>query len=175
LINYSDVTWKEPTWGYNADPLDKNTFSWFKLNLEADSDETETQRAFTVAYKDSPEARQFQERSEILKKTAETVTIDYLSCLWGYTVDHLKRYVRSFDEFQKNGSILVVLTVPAIWHDKTKLKMQNLAHAAGLPENIQIVTEPEAAALHVIRTQGEEGELKVSFSGFGIFIIENVY
>jgi hypothetical protein len=93
------------------------------------------------------------------KKTPEDVVADYLHCLWTYTIDHLKR--RRDQNVLDNYSIRIVLTVPAVWSAVAKDKTLLAAKRAGLPEGIELVPEPEAAALAVLQRKGEQGELKV--------------
>ncbi|KXX72831.1 Chaperone protein DnaK, partial [Madurella mycetomatis] len=80
---------------------------------------------------------------------AEELTTAYLRSIWSYTQNHIQRYVgRPWKEVY---STKVVVGVPAIWKQSTKKKVSSLAAEAGLPEDIFIVSEPEAAALAVFR------------------------
>jgi hypothetical protein len=53
------------------------------------------------------------------------------------------------DVFLRNQQISYVITVPAIWSDKAKHLTSQAASRAGISEeNLQLITEPEAAALY---------------------------
>lgn len=82
-------------------------------------------------------------------KEAEDLTTAYLRNIWSYTQDHIQRHIgRRWKEVYSTN---VVVGVPAIWEQSTKKKVSRLAEEAGLPEDISIVSEPEAAALAVFR------------------------
>ena len=91
---------------------------------------------------------------------AQEVVADYLRFLWTYTTDDIRR--RQGDDYLSIYSLRIILTVPAIWSDAAKDKTLQAARLAGLPSDIILVTEPEAAALATLREKEDNNNLKVS-------------
>ena len=83
---------------------------------------------------------------------------DYLRLLWDYTLDDIKKF---HPDYQDIYALRVVLTVPAIWSPTAKDKTLQAARIAGMPGNIRLVTEPEAAALATLKDKAEDNTLKV--------------
>ena len=83
---------------------------------------------------------------------------DYLKLLWDYTLDDIKKF---HPDYQDIFALRVVLTVPAIWSPTAKDKTLQAARIAGMPGNIRLVTEPEAAALATLKDKAEDNTLKV--------------
>ena len=83
---------------------------------------------------------------------------DYLKLLWDYTLDDIKKLQPEYEDI---FTLRVVLTVPAIWSPAAKDKTLQAARIAGMPGNIRLVTEPEAAALATLKDKAEENSLKV--------------
>jgi len=129
-------------WGYEAALNEKTAFRWFKLLLEPD-------------YGIERVAQQFHEKNEMnkmlvsIQKTAQDVTADYLRFLWSHAEEHFRKHLSSV----RKGidSIKVVITVPAMSSRIAKESTRNAAKAAGLPGDVTLVHEPEAAALAVLR------------------------
>ena len=93
-----------------------------------------------------------------VNKTACTVVADYLRFLWDYTLDDIKKYHPNYQDIYE---LRVVLTVPAIWSPAAKNKTHQAAQLAGIPGDIKLVTEPEAAALATLKEKAEENSLQV--------------
>lgn len=93
-----------------------------------------------------------------MEKTSEKVVADYLRFLWSFTLKDIRRL---YDDFEDTCDLRVILTCPAIWTEAAKAKTLRAAANAGLPEGITLVTEPEAAALCVLKDKLEEHRLKV--------------
>jgi molecular chaperone DnaK (HSP70) len=91
-----------------------------------------------------------------LNKTAEDVAADYLRMVWDYTKSDIQR-VRG-DNWASIYTLRCVLTVPAIWSQIAKEKTLKIARLAGLPDNLSMVTEQEAAALAVLKERKQEDE-----------------
>src|SRR5438046_1280273 len=81
-------------------------------------------------------------------KTAIDFAADYLKAV----IDHVVKTTlpnRLEADFMTNQAIRYVITVPAIWTDKAKELTRRAAARAGIPEkDLDMVSEPEAAALH---------------------------
>ena len=135
-------------WGYTVGLTDES-FKWIKILLEENHKYVTT----VEPVKDS---------NTLLRKvdkTAHEVVADYLKLLWEYTIDDIRKF---HPNFQDIFALRVVLTVPAIWSPAAKDKTLQAARLAGMPDDIRLVTEPEAAALATLKDKAEENSLKVS-------------
>lgn len=92
-------------------------------------------------------------------KTAITLIVDFLSCLWEYAKEEITREIGSVADLNTAD---VILTCPAAWDAKGCDLMRGAAIDAGLVQSahagdtnwrdrLQIITEPEAAAVHCAR------------------------
>ncbi|KAL0255191.1 hypothetical protein SLS55_009721 [Diplodia seriata] len=136
-------------WGYANTPGD-STLKWFKVLLEPDN-----------KYRNAVE--EVQASMKLLNsigKPPEDLTADYLSLIWKYTKDDLRRH--QGQDWEDIYALKVVLTVPAIWSAAAKEKTLRAAKAAGFPADITLVTEPEAAAIAVLKDKAAEEGLEVS-------------
>ncbi|KAF8437045.1 hypothetical protein BGX38DRAFT_1274180 [Terfezia claveryi] len=136
-------------WGYMVDDVKEEPFQWIKIMLDPSH----------KYFNDTAQRKQVSARLERLGKTPEDVVADYLKCLWDYTIEHLKR--RKGDDFQSVYTVKVVLTVPAVWSAVAKDKTLKAARRAGIRTEIKLVTEPEAAALALLKDKCEETSVKV--------------
>ena len=91
-----------------------------------------------------------------LNKSAEDVAVDYLRKIWEYTIDDIHK-VRG-DDWRDIYTIRAVMTVPAIWSPGAMERTLNIARKAGLPDDVCLVREPEAAALAVLKDRKEDGD-----------------
>ncbi|RSL54238.1 hypothetical protein CEP54_009995 [Fusarium duplospermum] len=145
LISYQNG--RVANWGYEVG-IKEEAFRWVKILLEPKS-------------KYSEEQEQIHKSTELLaklNKTAEEVIGDYLGQIWEYTKEDIRKRVGDND-WQKNFELHVVLTVPAMWSHVAKDRTLKAARRAGLPEDIHLVTEPEAAALATLHDKAEENSL----------------
>ncbi|KAF2200940.1 actin-like ATPase domain-containing protein [Delitschia confertaspora ATCC 74209] len=142
-ISYKDG--KPHNWGYNVG-LGEDSFKWFKILLDPD-------------HKLRSKAEAVVASSALLRslnKTAEDVAADYLRIIWEYAKEDISRM--KGDNWESMYNLKVVLTVPAIWSPAAKDKTEKVARAAGLPKDISLVSEPEAAALAVMKEKNDEDE-----------------
>lgn len=93
-----------------------------------------------------------------IDKTAQEVVADYLKLLWDYTIDDIRKL---HPDYKDIFALRAVLTVPAMWSPAAKDKTLQAAKIAGMPANIKLVTEPEAAALATLKDKARENQLKV--------------
>lgn len=114
-------------WGYNISPRLRK-IKWFKLSLEIGQDVLEY--PFNL--------------------TAADVICDYLSAIRRHVYTTLQRRIGA-DSLQR-ASIAFTLTVPAIWSDAAKKTTEDAAVRAGMGQDIQLLSEPECAALYSIKT-----------------------
>lgn len=138
-------------WGYCVELAEKDSFKWFKILLDPD-------------HKLRNKAEPVVASSSLLRslnKSAEDIAADYLRFIWEYTRDDIRRM--KGDNWESMYNLKVVLTVPAIWSPAAKDRTEKVASMAGLPKNISLVSEPEAAALAVMKEKNDEDEsLEVS-------------
>ncbi|RMJ13421.1 hypothetical protein CDV36_006927 [Fusarium kuroshium] len=135
-------------WGYEVG-LKEDAFRWIKILLEPKS-------------KYADEELNVQGSSNLLNKvnkTVEEVVSDYLRLIWKYTKEDIRKRVGD-NHWEDNFTLQVVLTVPAMWSHVAKDKTLKAAKKAGLPQDIRLVTEPEAAALATLHDKAEENSLK---------------
>lgn len=147
IISYQDG---EPQWGFQVGYVRKDSFRWIKLLLDPKNQIGRNSEAVLTSTK----------LLGTLTKTAEDVAADYLRMIWKYTKEDIQK-VRG-DDWESIYTLKCVLTVPAIWSPAARDKTQKIARKAGLPQNVELVTEPEAAALAVLKEKTEDDEsLKV--------------
>ena len=135
------------SWGYDVSP-EEEPIRWFKLLLVQDTDLTPDLRTSTQIRR----ARQLVREHY---KTAVAVIADYLRLLWNHAIEDI---TRSRGESAVKGSTFQVwITVPAIWQEDACGRMREAAERAGItkrrtagPTTLELVAEPEAAALAVL-------------------------
>ena len=141
-------------WGYSVSAKDES-LRWIKLLLESSNQHEKT-------------VKPVKDSNALLKKinkTAQEVVTDYLRLLWNYALQDIRDHCDSYDE--EIYGLKIVLTVPAMWTPAAKEKTIQAARASGMPDDISLVTEPEAAALATLKEKAEEEILKVCYtSGF---------
>ncbi|KAI6046624.1 actin-like ATPase domain-containing protein [Pisolithus marmoratus] len=92
-------------------------------------------------------------------KNAINLIVDFLSCLWEYAKEEITREIGAVADLNTAD---VILTCPAAWDAKGCDLMRGAAIDAGLVQSahagdtnwrdrLQIITEPEAAAVHCAR------------------------
>ena len=115
-------------WGYNIGPRAKKV-KWFKLALETDTD------IFSLPPNVTP----------------ATVLENFLSAVYKHVMSTL---YRRFDRgVMAITTVDFVLTVPAIWSDAAKQKMQEAARRAGMgnEHGLELLSEPESAAIYALK------------------------
>ncbi|MCJ1471207.1 hypothetical protein MMC07_009855 [Pseudocyphellaria aurata] len=144
-ISYLDG--KPQKWGYNVGPTDES-LCWIKILLEETREYVKTVKAVQDCHRLLGK----------IHKTAQEVVADYLKLLWDYTIEEI---CKKHPDYESIYALRVVLTVPAIWSPKARDKTLQAAKLAGMPNDIELVTEPEAAALATLRDKAEEDLLEV--------------
>lgn len=126
---------------------------WFKLGLEPS---TYNKCRLATKYPSFVTAQ-----SDV--RDSEKLVIDYLSELRKHAETELDAaLVRAKIIDKRRKSIKYSITIPAIWTDKAKDTMRSLASRAGMgdqPESVQVVTEPEAAAMHELKERTKPGDV----------------
>ncbi|KAH7125733.1 hypothetical protein B0J11DRAFT_506551 [Dendryphion nanum] len=133
-------------WGFSVDSVKTDSFRWIKLLLDPKNQVGKKAEAVLTSTR----------LLNTLNKTAEEVAADYLQNIWKYAKEDIQK-VRG-DDWESIYTLKVVLTVPAIWSPVAKDKTLKIARKAGLPQNIDLVSEPEAAALAVLKEKNEDDE-----------------
>jgi hypothetical protein len=147
VVTYNiDNSEKVLDWGFGAVrkryKKEAEQFKWFKLLLQPENlNENGVGNIMELAT--------LKRLLEKYEKTAESVTVDYLKCIWRYTKEQLRRQLGF--KFMTDYSVRVVFTIPAIWAPGSWNQFRDLARKAELPDNIHFVQEPEAAAVAVLR------------------------
>ena len=150
IISYNNG--QPSKWGYDV-KLNEQSFRWFKLLLDPSHREGTKAEAVMSSKK----------LLSTLNKTAEEVAADYLRLLWRYTEEDIRN--RKGENWKSTYTLKVVFTVPAIWAPVANDRTLKVARAAGLPDTILLVAEPEAAALRVLNQKhDEEQPMKVGGS-----------
>ena len=87
--------------------------------------------------------------------TSVDVVHDFLSAIYKHTMTTL--YRRFPDGVMQITKVDFVLTVPAIWSDAAKSKVEDAASRAGMKNehHLQLLSEPESAAVYTIKSLGE--------------------
>lgn len=140
-ISYSDG--KPNKWGYTVEPTDES-FKWFKVLLEPNHKYTDTVEP----------VKNSNTLLEKIGKTPQEVAADYLRQIWDYTKEEIRTY--QGQDFEEIYALRVILTVPALWSHAAKDNSLQAALAAGMPADIVLVTEPEAAALATLKDKETE-------------------
>ncbi|OCL06987.1 actin-like ATPase domain-containing protein [Glonium stellatum] len=141
LISYNAGGTK---WGFEAAALEQPSIHWFKILLEP-------------KHKYAKIVQEVTNANSVLgkiNKSPQDVAADYLQTLWTYAQEDIRRHKSSGCNDQ---STKIVITVPAMWSEEAKLRTKKAAKAAGLPNEVSLVSEPEAAALAVLRNR-KKGE-----------------
>jgi len=90
-------------------------------------------------------------------KNAQDITVDYLRSIWKYTAEQLKLNLGA--NFQEEYTVRVVLTIPAVWTPSTLKMVKALAIRAGLPNDTDLLPEPEAAAVASLKVAAARAKL----------------
>jgi Hsp70 protein len=137
---------KVDKWGFAMSSTDI-PLKWFKVLLDPSHKYSKSDLAKPAS---SLLARQ--------NKTAQEVSTDYLQRIWEFTLDDIKR--KRGEDFKEKHPLKVVLTVPAVWSQAAKEETRRAAQLAGLPD-VELVAEPEAAALAVFKSRKANNDLQV--------------
>lgn len=172
LLSYSVRNTERYKWGFEVQQDSSTPIAWFKLllNDQKQSSSFGKQLSNQIGYDvDDVQLKQLQDTFATIPSGKEPVDLveDYLKALQQHTLSVIKKaYPKAFvDQLDIGTPIKYCLTVPAVWSDKAKNLTLKAAHAAGMGKNgsrIRLVTEPEAAAIHCLKSfQETENCLKV--------------
>lgn len=144
LISYENGAVKK--WGFDAAVADEVSLRWFKILLEPNH------KYAKIVQEVADENKMLED----MNKSPQDVVTDYLRMLWVYTQEDIRKH-KSID--WSDQSTKVVITVPAMWSETAKLHTKRAAQAAGLPNDVNLVSEPEAAAIAVFRDKLDKGDI----------------
>lgn len=143
-------------WGFKAraeQQRGKKVHEWFKLGLcpeyeERRAAESELNRKYPSTTALDP----------VKGEEAEKLVVDYLASLKKRVDEHFRELDRSVNEIPRE----YIITVPAIWDHKEQERTRSCAERAGMGQGskLQIVSEPEAAAIYALSREHKIG-LKV--------------
>ncbi|KAI8673352.1 hypothetical protein NCS55_00654600 [Fusarium keratoplasticum] len=154
-------------WGYEVAPSMK-PMRWFKMLLlrEEDMGKDTLQDAVYV----TEARRQLRKR----RKSAEDVVAIFLSKLWEHTLAQLGTKMLDGLPFK------VAITVPAIWPPYAEEAMRRAAKTAGILKyrhagdtTLELIQEPEAAALSILLERRSLPEIAASLKIPGYRVISN--
>ena len=130
-------------WGLQI-PDSAKRFSWFKLDL----DPSHPRNLFSLAT-GLPDTQAIPLSDSI---SAEKLTVDYLTALRKH-IDLVleKSHLKSSTD---GIPVVYIITVPAVWTHAAQAKTLACAERAGFGDagKVQIVSEPEAAAIYALDT-----------------------
>lgn len=154
-------------WGYEVAPSMK-PMRWFKMLLlkEEDMGRDTLQDAVYV----TEARRQLRKR----RKSAEDVVAIFLSRLWEHTLAQLGTKMLDGLPFK------VAITVPAIWPPYAEEAMRRAARTAGILKyrhagdtTLELIQEPEAAALSILLERRSLPEIAASLKMPGYRVVPN--
>jgi hypothetical protein len=137
----------EMKWGYDI-PGEVSRLQWFKLLLLKPDDLSPEMRA-------SPFLQRARDIARQSGKAHVDVVADYLKLLWDHAQEKIKQELgnAAFNAL----TLHIVVTIPAIWKGYAQQSTEQAIRKAGMlehrsagPTQLNVVTEPEAAALSTI-------------------------
>lgn len=137
--NYHDRG-RQIVWGFQI-PAEMPRLQWIKLELDP---KQKVKLADNMQYTSKDGLRMELPRHA----TVESVVTDYIRALMKHTWGEMKRKMGSAFDSMKFS---YVMTVPAVWSEKAKTQTRICAERAGLGSSIQMVSEPEAAAIYTLQ------------------------
>jgi len=129
----------ECKWGFQVDDYGLR-HQWFKLDLDP-----------TQSRGISDLSRQYPDQHALppgYSASSEKLCTDYLRALRTHTEEVLKYKLAA--SILRTTPIEYIITVPAVWSDAAQAKTRSCAEAAGMGKNLQIISEPEAAAIYAL-------------------------
>lgn len=129
----------ECRWGFQVDDYGLR-HQWFKLDLDPSQS-----RGI------SDLSRQYPDQHALppgYSASSEKLCTDYLRALRIHTEEVLQHKLPA--SILKTTPIEYMITVPAVWSDSAQAKTRSCALNAGMDKDLQIISEPEAAAIYAL-------------------------
>ena len=135
-------------WGFQIPSL-KPCYKWFKLDIDPESKHKIHEITATLIKANAP----------LLDEaiTAEKKVTDYLTALCLHTEKMLEHRISS--NALESTPRRYILTVPAVWREKEQATLRSCALKAGIgvEGTLQMIAEPEAAAVFALKTMRHAG------------------
>lgn len=113
---------------------------WFKLDLDPSQS-----RAISDLSRNYPDEHALPPS---YTTSAEKLCADYLTAIRTHTEQVLKHKLPQ--SVLRSTPIEYIITVPAVWSDTAQAKTRRCAELAGMGKSLQIISEPEAAAIYAL-------------------------
>ncbi|KAK3670596.1 hypothetical protein LTR78_009564 [Recurvomyces mirabilis] len=154
-------------WGFEVEPR-MTSCSWTKLLLDAKADEQTH---------DDPKLQNAVDEGMLRLPpglSAQQVCSDFLREVHKYVTVRLSRQVT--EEVLKSTPMDIWLTIPAVWTDEAKDATRSAARAAGFGnrphDSINIISEPEAAAIAALKKYTEPHSLIPPKQGENVLVCD---
>lgn len=147
ILQYESAFLNGRTWGFDIErDSNKPTYEMFKLGLDPKR-EKETKLA-----RDYPSVVTIP-TNEI---DVENLVVDYLTALRENFESQLAALPNSID--LQSIPRQYIITVPAIWSERAQDRTRSCAEKAGMgqKDKVNIVSEPEAAAIRILEEMSED-------------------
>lgn len=143
ILAYDDSFTQVVAWGAEVTDHHQNRYAHFKLLLhQPSSSEATFFEDLASQIQGSPiHSVELPEGKEVVD-----IVADYFRLLYQHVQQILSS--RYGEKFLANQSFSYVITVPALWNDRSKALTLEAANTGGFKGNVTLVTEPEAAALY---------------------------
>ncbi|KAF4865017.1 Heat shock 70 kDa protein 12A [Colletotrichum siamense] len=153
----------EVSWGYGLAPDGKQEpLKWFKLLLVDDGD-------LPISIRESSQIAAARRLVKDANKDPVEVIGCYLRHLWNHAIECIAK--SGGTDLVTMCKFHVVITLPAIWPEYAKQRMQRAVENAGMLKErpagtttLSFITEPEAAALAMMRDQGRRPNIQACAS-----------
>jgi molecular chaperone DnaK (HSP70) len=131
---------------------------WFKLDLES-KPMAKDESLLSMKH---PDPKAIPNPSVRRHVEAEKLTTAYLRLLVDHTNTMLRRTLTK--TVVDTTPVRYTTTVPAMWSDIAKARTVKCASAAGMGDNVQVVSEPEAAVVYAIDDMKNNQDLQIGDS-----------
>lgn len=126
-------------WGFQVDDYGPR-HQWFKLDLDPNQS-----RGVSDLSRNYPDEHALPPS---YSTTPEKLCADYLTAIRVHTEQVLKHKLPQ--SVLRSTPIEYIITVPAVWSDMAQAKTRSCAMQAGMGQGLQIISEPEAAAIYAL-------------------------
>jgi hypothetical protein len=126
-------------WGFMVDGSREDSFRFIDLLLDPKHQVGQSPEAVLTSIK----------LLGTMNKTAADVATDYIRNIWNYTKEDIQKILGG--TWESLHTLRLVVTVPANWPLRVNDTILDVARKAGIQHMIQLLPEPEAAALAVLR------------------------
>lgn len=156
-VSFGNSSSHMSTWGVSA-TLEDSPIRWFKLLLIDEED-------LPGEVRNSEQVKTCRKQLRDLNKTPVEIISFYLQNLWNHCLDLITRDIGK--ALVNVSRFHIILTLPAIWPQYARNRMQQAAKMAGLIQQrlggetrLSFVSEPEAAALATLADMEKRPDLK---------------